>query len=229
MSEENITENISETPNSETQTSAEPSKPAVDLSDPDIKNLVQSMVNDELSSIKGKLNDAYSARDEAIKAKALLEEEKKSAAMKQMEEEGRHKEVAELKMAELQAQLEAAQKRNTQLTRDHEVTSAVSGLEFRSELAAEMARDRILAQTVQGEDGMWRHKSGVSIKEFAEHFAKDDDNAFLFKPKTNSGAGTQQQAGTPDMKSNKPLTEMNTNELLAHFAQAVPEGHNGNW
>lgn len=224
MSEENLeNQSVNEEVNlNEQPTSAETSKPSVNLSDPDVKSLVESMVSEELSGIKAKLNEAYSARDDAIKAKALLEEEKKTVVMKQLEEEGKHKELAELQMAEMSAKLEAMQKRNTELTRDHEVTSALRGIDFRSDVAAEMARDRVLAQAVQDENGIWKHKSGVSIKEFVDHFVKDDGNAFLLKPKINSGAGATNPAGTPDTTLNKPITEMTTEEMLAHFSKQAP-------
>ena len=228
MSEENQTENTINEP----QTSAETSQPKVEPSNPDLEAIIASRMEDErnkmLSEFKDKLDSAYSARDEILREKAQLEEEKKAVEIKRMEEEGKHKEVAELRLAEMSAKNEALSKRVTELTRDHEVTNAIAGLEFRSDVAGEMARDRILAQTMQDETGVWKHKSGVSIKEFVEHFKKDEANAFLFKPKTNTGAGTQQQAGTVDMKSNKPITEMNTQELLAHFANA-PRPTTGNF
>ena len=227
MSEENINPEVDTTTNTET-VSAESPKPAVDLNDADVKSLVESMVAEQLSSIKSKLDEAYSARDDAVKARVLLEEEKKSQEIKRMEEEGKHKEVAELRVAEMQAKMEALQKQNTELSRDNVVKSALGGLDFRSDIAGEMAYDRIVGQMIQDENGMWVHKSGVSIKEYVDHFSKDDTNAFLFKPKTNSGAGTQQAGTAPNTQSNKKISEMTSEEMLQHFAQQAP-GITGNF
>ena len=224
-----------ETQNNETP-SEESSNPAVSTleNDADLKQIIESrvqeQVNKEKAAFKAKLDELYKARDEAIKEKVALQEEKRQAEIKRMEEEGRHKEVAELKMAELQAKLETAQKENTRLSRDHAVTEAMRSMDFRSDIASEMARDRVISQLQQDENGQWVHRSGISIKEFVEHFSKDEENSFLFKAKTNSGAGSQQAIGTPQApSSNKAITEMTTEELLTHFARQKPEGHMCNY
>ena len=93
--------------------------------DAKMQEMVEAKVASELATIKQKLNEAYSARDEAVKAKVQLEDEKRQAEIKRMEEEGRHKEVAELRVAEMQAKLDALTKENTLLTRDHTVDSAM--------------------------------------------------------------------------------------------------------
>ena len=139
-----------------------------------------------------------------------------------MEEEGRHKEVAELKLAELQAKVEALTSKNTELSRDAVVRQEMAALDFRSEIAADMAYDRIVREMTQDENGAWMHKSGVSIKEYVEHFKKSDDNSFLFKAKVNSGAGTQTPAGTVKPTNDKKLSDMTSEEMLAHFSQQVP-------
>ena len=234
MSEENvnINENVNEPTSTEPSVEAQ-AQPQVNAN-PDLEAIIASRMEEEraklLTDFKSKLDNAYSARDELIKEKVALEEAKKAAELKQMEEEGRHKEIAELKLAEAQAKIEALSKRNTELTRDHEVSAALAGLDFRSDIAADMARDSVLKAVVQDEAGAWKHKSGVSIREFVDHFKKDEVNSFLFKPKTSSGTGMGQPAGTPDMKSNKSITEMNTQEMLAHFAaQAPTDGNFGNF
>jgi len=222
MSEENNTPTIETTLDS----SADTLKPAVDLKDADVNSLVQQMVAEELKGIKDKLNSAYSARDDAVKAKALLEEEKKSAEIKRMEEEGKHQEVAELKIAEMAAKLEALQSQNTALTRDNVVKGALSGVEFRNDVAADMAYDRVVSQMTQDANGQWVHKSGVSISDFVDLFSKDEANSFLLKPKMNSGTGASPMMGNaPDTSVNKPISEMSTDEMLQHFAKQAPNGN----
>ena len=85
-----------------------------------------------------------------------------------------------------------------------------------------MAYDRMVRGMVQDENGAWIHKSGVSIKEYVDHFKKSDENSFLFKAKVNSGAGTQTPVGTIKPTNDKKLSEMTSEEMLAHFAQQVP-------
>lgn len=226
MSEEIKNETIEN--NTTETTNAASSNPAVDLNDTDVNSLVQQMVAEELKGIKDKLNSAYSARDEAVKAKALLEEEKKRADIKRLEEEGKHQEVAELRMAEMQAKIEALQSQNTGLTRDNVVKGALAGIEFRNDVAADMAYDRVVSQMIQDANGQWVHKSGVSISDFVQLFSKDEANSFLMKAKVNTGTGSAAiSAGSPDTSTSKPITEMNTNELLEHFAKQAPNGNFG--
>jgi hypothetical protein len=226
MSELNLNE--TKEMNTTEPTNAASSKPAVDLNDTDVNSLVQQMVAEELKGIKDKLNSAYTSRDEAVRAKTLLEEEKKQADIKRMEEEGKHKEVAELRMAEMQAKLEALQSQNTGLTRDNAVKGALAGIEFRNDVAADMAYDRVVSQMTQDANGQWVHKSGVSISEFVQMFSKDEANSFLMKAKVNTGTGSAAMAaGAPDTSSSKSITEMNTNELLEHFAKQAPNGNFG--
>ena len=228
--EENIAKTEAEAKQQTETPSAETSNPAVEtaqMDDEKIKEMVEARVAAELKSIKSKLDEAYSARDTAVKQRVQLEDEKRQAEIKRMEEEGRHKEVAELKMAELQAKFDSLQKENVKLSRDHAVTDAMRSLEFRSDIASDMARDRITNELVQDEVGIWRHRSGVSIKEYVDSFGKDDQNAFLFKAKTNSGAGTQTFAAATDNKQpSKPITDMSSEELLQHFA-AQPQTNPG--
>lgn len=187
-----------------------------------IERRVQEEVNQAKSAFKDKLDEVYRLRDQAVKEKVALEEEKRKAEIKRMEDEGKHKEVAELKMAELNARLETLQKENTKLTRDQAVRDAMRGVDFRSDVAAEMAQERILSQLIQDDSGRWTHKSGISIREYVDHFTKDEDNAFLLKAKVNSGFGISNIAGTADTNTSKPITEMNTEELLQHFAKQAP-------
>ena len=184
-----------------------------------VEDQIAARVAEELKGIKAKLDDAYSARDEAVKAKVQLEEEKRKAEISKLEQEGKHKEVSELKIAELTAKLDSLQKENTTLSRDYAVTEALRPLEFRSDIAADMARDRILGQLVKDEVGRWVHSSGMPVQEYVNNFAKDESNSFLFKARTNSGAGTQTfAAATDNTQSSKPITEMSSEELIQHFA-----------
>jgi hypothetical protein len=184
------------------------------------EELIDKVVEERLAKIKASLDKAYADRDAAVKKAVALEDEQKQARMKSLEAEGKHKEIAEMKVAELQEKLRIAEGKVTSLSRDSTVKDALAGLEFRNERSQQMAYKDVIEQLVQDpETGGWIHKSGVSIKEFVGAFSKDDENSFLFKPKTNSGGGTGSPSGNPRLDPNKKLSQMTTQEVLA-LAQA---------
>ena len=136
--------------------------------------------------------------------------------MKSLEDEGKHKEVAEMKLAELTEKLALAEGKVTELTRDGAVRNALTSLDFRNERSGQMAYRDIIDQLIQDpETGAWIHKSGVSIKDFVGQYVKNEDNSFLFKPKSNSGGGSNNMNGTPKLDPNKKITDMTTEEVLA--------------
>ena len=186
--------------------------------DVSVQKLVEAQVAEALKDIKDKLNKAYEARDTAIKEKAELERREKEANLKRMEEEGKHKEVLELRLAESNAALEVANKRITELTRDVEVREALGGLPFRNEKAAKVAYKEVVDALVQDDKGVWRHKSGVSIRDYVEAFSKDEDQAFLFKTKTSSGAGTSTTTTTTETKPGS-LFAMKQEDVLKMAAE----------
>lgn len=182
----------------------------------EIQKQVQAQVDEQLRVIKEKLDAAYSSRDEAVRKAAQLEEAEKAAKLKALEAEGKHKEVADMRIASLEEKLKIAEQRNVEYTRDAAVRSALAGLEFRNERSQQMAYRDVVEQLVQDkESGQWVHRTGVAIKDFISAFAKDDDNSFLFKPKSNSGSGSTNASGLPKMDGTKKITEMTTSEILA--------------
>jgi colicin import membrane protein len=179
------------------------------------EDIINRLVEERLAKIKGSLDKAYQERDAAVKERVRLEEEKKQAKMKSLEEEGKHKEVAEMKLAELQEKLAIAESKVTELSRDRAVKDALAGLEFRNERSGQMAYRDIVDQLVQDpETGAWIHKSGVSIKDYVSQYSKNEENSFLFRAKTNSGTGAGGIDGTPKFNSNKKISEMTTEEIL---------------
>ena len=174
----------------------------------EINAMVQAQVAEQLAEIKEKLNGAYAQRDDAVKKAVQFEEEKKVAQIAQLEEEGKHKEASDLKLAELTAQLEVARTQNTELTRDNVVRDALKGMDFRNDTAAGMAYSTVVNQLVQDEQGQWVHRTGASISDFAASFQKDEGNDFLFKPKQSSGTGQQTpNAPVGGFDANKPIAE----------------------
>lgn len=180
-----------------------------------IEKLVQEKLEEALKPIKGKLNESYKARDEALKKLAELEQKQKEEHMKRLEEEGKHKELLELKLAEEVARREAIEKRNTELSRDVKVRAALSNLDFRNQRAVEIAYKEIVGNLVQDENGNWKHATGVSIEDFVEAFTRDEENAFLFKVKANAGGGTTSTStSTTSTTKKKSLFDYSQEELL---------------
>jgi hypothetical protein len=175
---------------SEDSTTTNISKSQAQSDEDMVAKLVQSRIESELKPIKGKLDNAFKQRDEALAKIAEFERKEREATLKQLEAEGKHKEIYELKLAEERAKNEALSKRNTELSRDVAVRDALKNLVFRNDKAADMAFKDIVANLVQNEAGQWVHRSGISVRDYCDAFSKDDEQSFLFKAKSNSGAGT---------------------------------------
>lgn len=180
-----------------------------------IAKLVQDRLDTELAQIKKSLDGAYKQRDDALAKVAAQEARDKEATLKKMEEDGKYKEAFELRLAEEKAKNDALQRRNTELSRDVSVRDALKGMSFRNDKASEMAFKEITSQLVQNEQGQWVHRSGISVHDFCDAFARDDDQAFLFKSKPNSGSGTTTTAaGTVDGTTKKSLFAMSQDEVI---------------
>lgn len=181
-----------------------------------VEKLVAEQVAAALAPIKANLDNAYAARDAANAKLAQIELERKAAELKRMEEEGKHKEIAEMRLAEAAAKIKALEDTNTNLSRDVAVREAMKAHAFRNAKAADMAYQEIVSHLVKNDQGRWMHTSGVSVSDFVEAFAKDEEQSFLFKPKASSGAGTTTtQSGTTTTSSGKrSLFTMSQAEVL---------------
>lgn len=193
-----------------TEVTKEPIKDDQDL----VEKLVAERLEEQLKDIKGKLDNAYGARDDALKKIAAFEQEQKEAEMKRLEEEGKHKELYELKLAEANAKAKALEERNVVLTRDIRVKDALKSLDFRNTNATEMAYKEIVADLVQSETGDWVHRSGVSIDDYVKSFADNEENSFLFKAKVNTGAGTTSVKSTDTSSAPKSLFDMSQEDVI---------------
>jgi hypothetical protein len=207
-SENNTEQNKDETSNENKQT-----PPKTDDGDL-VEKLVKEKLSEALTDAKTKLDKAYAARDEALKKVALFEAKEREENVKRLTEEGKHKEAFELQLASERAQREAAEKRAVELSRDVAVRQALSGLPFRNEAAQEMAFKEIVGQLIETPEKNWTHKSGVSIKDFVQAFAGDENFSFLMKPKTSSGSGNPPSKGGAADTGNKSLFAKSQAEVL---------------
>ena len=195
----------------------------IDPTNPEIQAMIKSAVADAVKDVKVKLDAAYAKRDEALQKVSEFEQKERDLEIKRLQDAGKEREAFELQLAELKANQEALQKRNLELSRDVDARQALSAFAFRSEKAAKMAFDEVTSQLVQNEKGEWVHKSGVAVKDFVKTFAENEDNAFLFKQKQNSGNGSQNIPPSSNT-TKKSLFEMTQDEVLQMAAEGKLPG-----
>jgi hypothetical protein len=212
MSDDNqIEENVTqvEEPVVEEVINEEPATPEVPKDD------IESIVEERLAKMKANMDRMASERDEALKLKVELESKQKEDTIARMKEEGKLQEALEMELAEARAKLDVYAKETTQLKRDGVLNDALSGMEFRNDKSRDMARREIVDQLVQNEEGQWLHSTGSNIRDYVEAYSKSEDNSFLFRVKSNTGAGTGNPAGAPSTDVSKSIGEMSTQEILA--------------
>lgn len=206
-------------------TSAPTATPAIDPKDQEmLDRLVAEKAAENLKDIKKKLDNAYAERDRANAKLAEAQEKDRQAELKKLEEEGKHKEVYELKLAaeqdkynETVAKLQALEQTNLVLTRDSQVKGLLAEHKLRNGDAAEMAFNSIVANLVRNEQGVWVHKTGISVSDYVRAFASDDSKSFLFAPKQSSGGGTTTTSAAPTSK--KSLFAMSQADVLKMAAE----------
>ena len=195
----------------------------IDPTNPEIQAMIKSAVAEAVKDVKVKLDAAYAKRDEALQKVSEFEQKERDLEIKRLQDAGKDREAFELQLAELKANQETLQKRNLELSRDVDARQALSAFAFRSEKAAKMAFDEVTSQLVQNEKGEWVHKSGVAVKDFVKTFAENEDNAFLFKQKQNSGNGSQNIPPSSNT-TKKSLFEMTQDEVLQMAAEGKLPG-----
>jgi hypothetical protein len=183
------------------------------------KDDIESIVEERLAKMKANMDRMASERDEALKMKAEMESSAKEATIARMKEEGKLQEALEMELAEAKAKLEVFAKETTQLKRDGVLNDALAGMEFRNDKSRDMARREIVDQLVQNEEGAWLHSTGSNIRDYVEAYAKSEDNSFLFRVKSNTGAGTGNPAGAPSTDNTKAISDLSTQEILALAAK----------
>jgi len=163
---------------------------------PDVETLVASKISEAIADIKQKLDNAYKVRDEALAKVAEHDRFAAESKRAQLIAEGKLQEAADAEIAQLKAEKADLEKANTELARNNEVRQMLSAVEFRNDKAADIAFKEISSELIRNDKGIWVHSSGKSIKDFVGEFIKDENQSFLFKPKTNNGGGGNPIKGT---------------------------------
>lgn len=192
-----------------------PVTPPVKPDQAEIDRLVQAGIDAALKPVKEKLDAAYAKRDAADAKIAEFERVSREAELKRLTDEGKHKEVFDLQVAEEKRLRLLAENKVVTLTRDLEVRNLLGTQDFRNDNALEMAYKEISGQLVQNETGTWVHRSGATVKDYIKTFADDENNVFLFKQKTSSGGGSKPtNTFVPSTNEKKSLFSMSQDEVL---------------
>ena len=162
---------------------------------------LEAAIKERLAPIKGKLDKAFSERDEALRKLNAFETEKKKAEREQLIKEGKEIEALRSDIVARDAELEALRSQVTTLTRDNAVETAISQYEFPNAKAKEVVFKEIVSQLEQKE-GQWQGINGDSIAEVVASFASSEDYAFLFKAKQNRGTNTRKTVNQTTAPSN---------------------------
>ena len=194
----------------------------------DIKSLVDAEVSKAIKNIKVNLDSAYKERDEALAQVQQTKADKQKAEIEALEKAGKHSEVMQMKLNELNTKLETYEQKNTELSRDNAVRTQLNSLNFKSEKAAKMAYQDIVGSLKKDASGNWVHENGLSITDAVSSYAKDDNNSFLFSVKANVGSGVNPAKPTSGNNPVKNIKEMSTDELLANIEKGNVKV-DGNW
>ena len=194
----------------------------------DIKSLVDAEVSKAIKNIKVNLDSAYKERDEALAQVEKTKADKQKAEIEALEKAGKHSEVMQMKLNELNTKLETYEQKNTELSRDNAVRTQLNSLNFKSEKAAKMAYQDIVGSLKKDATGNWVHENGLSIADAVSSYAKDDNNSFLFSVKANVGSGVNPAKPTSGNNPVKNIKEMSTDELLSNIEKGTVKV-DGNW
>lgn len=180
---------------------------------------LEAIVEERLAKMKTNMDKMATERDGLLKDKVTAEKAAKEATIARMKEEGKVQEALELELSEARTRLAEYATETTQLKRDGVLNDALSGMDFRNDKSRDMARREIVDQLVQNEDGSWSHTGGTSIRDYTAAYAKEEGNSFLFRTKSNTGGGTNNNDGKINTDVSKSIMEMSTQEILAQAAK----------
>lgn len=188
--------------------------------DKEVTPEVQALIDAKLKKMKESMNKMDAKLKAQAAATAQAEADAKAAEITRLKEDGKVQEALELELEAAKAKLLVAESANTKLTRDGTLETVMSALDFRNARSRAHAKRDLIDELVQDADGVWKHKNGLSIADAVEAYAKDTENKYLFKAKTNTGGGTDtSNDGKPDTdKKLTSLFELTGEEMLKRAA-----------
>ena len=202
--------------------SPDTTNPTINITQTALDEKIAATVKDAIKDIKGKLDNAYSSRDELQIKVAGFEDKQRQEEIDKLKADGKNKEAFEAELAEEKRKTFEAEeasrvkdKKIEVLSRDNELRNVLSELDFKNSKASESAFNEISSNLVKDEDGNWVHKSSsADISTYVEAFATEEDNDYLFNVKTSSGSGGDPSTQSSSNVSDKSLSSMSQEEVL---------------
>ena len=189
--------------------------------DQEVRRLAEQIAAENLQEIKKKLDDAYARRDEALAKAEELARKSREQELAALEASGKTTEALQARLKDSEAAVARLTAELVSLKRDGKVSSLLDGVDFANARSRTIAASQIAGELTQDAQGNWVHRTGLDLQSFVKTFVADPDNAFLLKPKSNTGAGLP--AGSSGGTTTKRLSEMTTQELL----EAAQQGRLG--
>ena len=195
------------------------------LETPEVKAALERLVQEQLSEIKGKLDNAYGERDAAKKALSEKEKAINAAEAERLEKEGKVAEALKLKVDQLEkekaeeaAKSAEAESRIVELTRNLEISTQLASADFKNVKAKSSAEREIRLLLVKNDKGQWVGENNKPLKTVVQEYLADPENSYLLKAPINSGSGTGGD-NKPAGGARKKLVDMPQDEVLALAAQ----------
>jgi hypothetical protein len=182
--------------------------------------------------VKANLDAAYKARDEALKRVAKMEREQRERETEELRKAGKLDEVHARELADKDTEIATAKATIAELeaslvklTRDAVIKDELSGFDFRSPKARDVATRDITKLLKKNEDGEWEGKDGRSIDVIVKAYLENAENDWLLKPKKNGGTGsTKTKPDADGGKKKGSLLGMSNSEIIAMAAKGELPG-----
>lgn len=169
----------------------------------------------KIAALKKSMDALDAKLKEANKKNRELERKQEAERIDRLKKEGKEAEALKAELKQAKKELDEIRSENVSLKRDSVLDMALNGHDFRSERSRNMARRDLLDGLQQNEEGNWVAADGSDVVTFVQKYVADEENAFLLKPKTNRGSGTQTPAKDPAPKPAQTIFDMPQDKFIA--------------